>query len=87
MDINSEVASWLKLLSNQSTPTVSLFGFEYGQLKRLAPIPIERVIKTPNGEPRLFFVDRAATIAILKDIYSFRTKEEATQDLSLIIES
>lgn len=87
MNINSEVATWLKLLSNQSTPTISLFNFEYSQLKRLAPMQIVRVIKTPSGEPRLFFIDRLTTIAILKDIYSFRTKEEATQDLSLIIES
>lgn len=87
MDINSEVALWLKILDDQTTPTLSLFSFEYGQLKRLAPVPLTRVIKTPKGEPRLFFIDRLATIAILKDIYSFKTKEEATQDLSLILES
>ena len=87
MDINSEVAIWLKILDNQSKETISLFGFEYGRLKKLAPILPVRVLKTPNGEPRLFFIDRLAAIRILKDIYSFKTKEEATQDLSMILES
>jgi len=87
MDINSEAATWLKILNDHQTETISLFSFEYNQLKRLAPISPTRVIKTPKGEPRLFFIERLTAIEILKDIYSFRTKEEATQDLSLILES
>lgn len=87
MDINSEVATWLKMLDNQSSETISLFSFEYNQLRKLAPISPTRVIKTPRGEARLFFIERVMTIQILKDIYSFKTKEEATQDLSLLMES
>jgi len=87
MDINSEAATWLKILNDHQTETISLFSFEYNQLKKLAPIAPIRVIKTPKGEARLFFIERVSAIEILKDIYSFRTKEEATRDLSSILES
>lgn len=78
---------WLNVLSRQTTPTLSVFSHEFHKLSKLAPIEVVRVIRTPNGDIRLFFIDRVKTIDMLKQLYSFKTKEEVTQEISMELES
>ncbi len=82
-NISSDVSMWLSNLSRQAGPTISLFTLEYKCLSKLAPIEVVKVMKTPNGEPRLYFIDRLATITLLKDLYAFHSKEDATKELHL----
>ena len=80
-NVSKDVSMWLSSLAKEKTETLSLFSLEFNRLKKLAPV--EAVIKTPNGEPRLFFIDRLKTIQLLKSLYAFQTKEEASNELHL----
>jgi len=82
-NVSNDVAMWLNSLAREKTETLSLFSLEFNRLKKLAPVEAVRVIKTPNGEPRLFFIDRLKTIQLLKSLYAFQTKEEASNELHL----
>ena len=83
----SDVSIWLNNLSKQTKQTVPMYTHEFNRLSKLAPLEVVRVIRTPTGEPRIFFIDRVKTIQVLKDLYAFKTKDEATQDLKLMLES
>lgn len=78
---SSDVSLWLHTLDRQKKDHTSLFMDDYQRLCKLAPIPTVRVIYNPEGEPRLFFIDRKKTIAILKELYGFHTKPEVTTQL------
>lgn len=86
-NISGDVSMWLNVLSRQTTPTLSVFNHEFNKLSKLAPIEVVRVIRTPNGEIRLYFIDRLKTIQILKELYSFKTKDEITEEFSIGLES
>lgn len=74
-----DVSMWLKLLAKFPKPLVPLYTLEFKKLSKLAPIQVVRVIKTPNGEPRVYMIDRVETINLLKELYHFHTKAEASQ--------
>lgn len=82
-NVSNDVSMWLSILSRQSGDTLSLFTLEYKRLSKLAPIEAVKIIKTPNGEPRIFFIDRVATITLLKNLYAFHSKEDAIKELHL----
>lgn len=86
-NISSDVSLWLDILSRQTTATLSVFSHEFNKLSKLAPIEVVRVIRSPSGEVRLYFIDRVRTIDILKQLYSFKTKEEITKEISMELES
>lgn len=78
---SNDVSLWLHMLNRQKRDVISLFSNDYARLTKLAPIPAVRVIKTPEGEPRLFFIDCKQAIAILKDLYAFHTKPEVAKQI------
>lgn len=56
---------------------VPMYKAEFEMLKRLAPISPEKVARDTNGHIKVFYIDKEKTVKILKDLYSFKTKEEA----------
>lgn len=80
-NVCSDVSMWLSVLSKHSGDTISLYTLEFKQLSKLGPVETVRVIKNPSGEPRLFFIDKLATIKLLKDLYAFYDKEDLSKEL------
>lgn len=79
----NDVSMWLNVLNNNKQESISLFSLEFKRLAKLGPIEPIRVIKNPNGEPRLFFIDRLSTIKLLKELYAFHSKEDLVKELHL----
>ncbi len=77
---NNDVSMWLEVLAKQTSENISLFAMEYNRLNKLAPVVVVRVIKTPQGEPRLFFINRLDSIKLLKDLYAFHSKSEIEEE-------
>ncbi len=77
---NNDVSMWLEVLAKQTSENISLFAMEYNRLSKLAPVVVVRVIKTPQGEPRLFFINRLDSIKLLKDLYAFHSKSEIEEE-------
>lgn len=84
---SNDVAMWLNVLNKHNKEHLSLFVHEFTQLKKLAPIEVIRTIRSKSGEAEIFFIDRLATIRLLKHLYAFHTKNEATEQLSGYLES
>ena len=84
----SDVSMWLSVLAKQTGDTISLFAMEYKRLSKLAPVEVVRVIKTPQGEPRLFFINRLDSIKLLKNLYAFHSKADIEEQFkSIYLES
>jgi hypothetical protein len=51
-------------------------------LRKLAPVLPEKTVKDGDGNVAIFYIHKQKTIDILKKIYSFKTKEEATKEVT-----
>jgi hypothetical protein len=78
----NNVSMWLSMLNKHPRNLVPLFAGDFHRLRELAPVIHERVIKTPEGQPRLYMVDRDKTVQLLKELYGFKTKQEAMGELN-----
>lgn len=77
--LNSRVSLWLHLLSKSKLQLVPVYTREFQNLHQIAPIHPEKVVRNNDGEPRIFYVNRDKTIKVLKDLYRFHSKEDATK--------
>ena len=58
-----------------------MYKAEFDMLKRLAPISPENVVRDGQGNVRVYYINRDKTIQILKNLYSFKTKDEAVNEI------
>lgn len=80
-DTLQRVSAWLKMLDNVRHDLVPLYTGDYEFLAKIACVPYERIIKSKDGTPRVFFVDRKKAIKLLKERYGFFTRQEAEAEL------
>jgi len=74
---NAQVNLLLNAINKCKMDLVPMYRPEFEMLKRLAPVLPEKVVRDGEGNVRVFYVNKKKTIQILKDLYSFKTKEEA----------
>ncbi len=82
MNAATQANFWLNVLYNHRKELIPVYKAEMSNLRKLAPILPEKTVKDRDGNVAIFYIHKQKTIDILKSIYSFRTEEEATKELT-----
>lgn len=78
---SNKAAKWLRLLTKNPRELRPLFPGDYKELKGLIGIQPATVLRSPKGEPTIFFIRTSDAIAALKSTYRFFNKTEATKEI------
>jgi len=81
VESNAQVNLLLNAINRCKFKQLPMYKAEFEMLRRLAPISPERVVRDQNGNVKVFYIDKEKTIRILKNIYSFKSKEEAVNQV------
>jgi hypothetical protein len=81
MQRNAQVNLLLNAINRCKFKQLGMYKAEFEMLRRLAPISPERVVRDQNGNIKVFYIDKEKTIGILKNLYSFKSKEEAVNQV------